>query len=352
MAFQRPTLSELIATAEAEIAANLPGADAALRRTALGVLARTLAGGLHGLYGYLDFIADQVLPDTAAAEYLDRHADIWGIQRKVAAFAAGQVDFTGTDGRAIPAATVLTRADGVRYATVAEVAIAAGVATAAVVAEVPGAAGAAAAGSPLSLITPIAGVAGVATVAAGGLGGAADEEGDAALLARVLDRIQEPPHGGADFDYVAWALGVVGVTRAWVWPLELGLGTVTVRFMMDGAYADGIPLAADVAAVQAALDAVRPVTAAVTVVAPIAVPLDLTIAGLNPATQAVKDAVTAELTDLIGREAAPGGAILISHIREAISIAAGEVDHALTAPIADVAHATGEIAVMGAITWV
>lgn len=353
MPFQRPTLEELIHTAEAEIEASLPGADATLRRTVLGVLTRVEAGGLHGLYGYLDFIARQALPDTAEAEYLDRHADIWGIARKAAAFASGDVDFTGTDGTVIAEGTELKRADGVKYATTAEATIAGGTATAAVVAISAGADGLADAGQVLTLTTPIAGVTTAATVAADGLTGGTDQETDAALAARLLARIQEPPHGGAGFDYVTWALEVAGVTRAWVYPQELGLGTVTVRFMMDDAYADGIPLPADVTAVQTHIDAVRPVTADVTVVAPVAVPLDFEITNLNPSTQAVKDAIEAELKDLIERAAEPGGTILISHIREAISIAAGETDHALVSPVADVTHATGEIATMGAIaiTW-
>ncbi len=88
-----------------------------------------------------------------------------------------------------------------------------------------------------------------------------------------------------------------------------------------------------------------------TVVAPIAVPLNFTISGLNPSNQTVKDAIAAELADLLAREAAPGGTILISHIREAISVAAGEYDHVLTSPSANVTHTTGQIAVMGTITW-
>ncbi|MBF0247136.1 MAG: baseplate J/gp47 family protein, partial [Alphaproteobacteria bacterium] len=303
MPFQRPPLEALIRAAEAEIEATLPGADASLRRTVLGVLARVLAGGEHGLYGYLDFIVRQALPDTAESEYLDRHADVWGIVRKAAAFAAGAVDFTGVNGTVIAEGTELKRADGVKYATAAEATIAGGSATVAVVAVAAGSAGLANAGQTLTLTTPIAGVDSAATIAAGGLIAGADQETDPALLIRLLARIQQPPHGGADFDYPSWALAVAGVTRAWVYAQELGIGTVTVRFMMDATYADGIPLAADVAAVQAAIDAVRPVTADVTVVAPVAVPLSFTISGLNPATQAVKDAIEAELKDLIRREA-------------------------------------------------
>jgi uncharacterized phage protein gp47/JayE len=111
-----------------------------------------------------------------------------------------------------------------------------------------------------------------------------------------------------------------------------------------------IPDAGEVEAVQEYIDALRPVTAALTVVAPDPVELDFNIA-VTPNTQAVKDAVQAELLDLLRREAEPNGTILISRIREAISIAAGEENYSMSAPTADVTHTVNEIAVMGTITW-
>ena len=105
-----------------------------------------------------------------------------------------------------------------------------------------------------------------------------------------------------------------------------------------------------IAEVQTWIDARRPVTANPTVVAPIAAPLNMSIQ-LLPSSQAIRDAVTAEIADLLRREAVPGGTILLTHLREAISIAAGETDHVLISPVANVTHATGLIAVPGVITW-
>lgn len=351
MPYQRPTLTDLIDLSETDIEARLPGADARMRRSNLNVLARVLAGGEHGLYGFIDWASKQILPDTAEAEVLDRHANVWGVIRTAASFASGNVTFAGTDGVVIPAATKLKRSDGSEYTTSSEVTIASGAATAVVTADTQGSAGNADAAGAISLISPIAGVTTQATVAAGGLTGGADAETDASLRARVLTRIQQPPHGGAGFDYVTWALEQPGVTRAWVYPQELGLGTVSVRFMMDDTYVDGIPLAADVTALQTAIDLVRPVTADVTVVAPVAVPLNITTLSLTPSSSTVQAAVEAEIADLILRAAEPGTTIKISHIREAVSIAAGETDHALTDPSADITHTTGQIAVVGTYPW-
>lgn len=351
MPFNRPTLAELIERASADIESRLPGTDPRLRRANVQVLARMHAGALHGLYGYLDWIARQILPDTSDAEILQRQADIWSITRKPAAAAKGNVGFTGTDASVIPAATVLQRSDGVRFTTDAEGTIAAGVATVAVTAEEGGAAGDTAASSTLTLVSPVSGIDSAATVAAGGLTGGVDIESDDDLRARLLLRLQQPPQGGAEQDYIAWALEVAGVSRVWVYPEELGPGTVTVRFMRDDDTGSAIPDAAEVLAVQDYIDARRPVTADVHVLAPVAVPLDFTIA-VTPNTQAVKDAVAAELADLLLRDAEPGGTIRLSRLHEAISLAEAEEDHVLTSPAADVTHTTGQLATLGTITWV
>ncbi len=348
MSFDRPDLTTLLDRAKSDIESRLEGADAGLRRSVLGVLATMHAGVTHGLYGYLDYLSAQLMPDTAEIEYLDRWAGIWKIARTPAAKATGTALFLGTSGAELPAGTLLRRADGVEYEITADTMLFSGEASAPVRARVSGASGNADAGAKLSLSSPVAGVQSVATVVA--CSGGADAETDASLRTRLLARIRQAPHGGADFDYAAWALAVPGVTRVWVSPLELGAGTVTVRIMTDETTDDGIPTGESVSLVQAALDAARPVTADLTVAAPIAVPLNPGI-WVAPDTSAVRTAVQAELLDLLRREAQPGGTILVSHLREAVSIAAGENDHSLVSPAADVANATGEIAVLGTINW-
>lgn len=349
MPFIRPDLATLIARAEADIETRLPGADARLRRSNLNVLARVHAAAAHGLYGYLDWIARQVIPDTADAEILDRWASWWRVERRLAAAAVGSVTLTGTNGAVIAAGTSLMRSDGAEYTVDAEATIAGGLAIVSVTAVEAGQAGNAVAASALSLITPVIGVNAAGFVAVGGLTGGADSELDPSLRARLLARVQMPPHGGADFDYVTWALEVPGVTRAWVYPLETSANNVTVRFVRDGD-ASLIPDAAEVATVQAYIDARRPVTADVSVVAPIADPLAYTI-HISPDTAAVRAAVEAELRDLHQREAVPAGTLLLSHMREAVSLAAGETDNVLTVPNTNVVSATGHISTFGGITW-
>ncbi len=350
MPLARPTLAELIDRAAADIEAELPGTDARLRRSNLNVFARVHGGAMHSLYAYLQWLAEQLMVDTAETVFLDRYAGIWGVLRVPASFAEGLVAVTGSTGAVVPAGARLQRSDAATYTVSADATLVSGAASVAVVADVAGAAGNAGAGTQMSFAEPVPGVLGSAVVAAGGLSQGADREADDGLRARVLARIQQPPMGGAAADYVAWALEVPGVTRAWVYPLEGGVGTVVVRFVRDNDVGF-IPDSTEVAAVQTYIGDRKPVTAAVTVLAPTAVALNMTIA-LTPNTLAVRTAAEAELIDLLKREAKPGGTILVSKLREAISVAAGESNHVLSAPSADVAHGAGQMPVLGTITWV
>ena len=349
MPFARPSLADLIARVASDIEAGLPGTDARLRRSNLGVLTRVHAAATHGLYGYLDFMARQLMPDTAETEFLERHASVYGVARKPADYARGNVLASGTSGAVVPAGTELQRADGRIYFTTAEATLASGTAILAVIADAGGTDGNATIGTVLVMTQPVAGVEPAAPVQSGGLVLGADAETDDALRGRLLARIQAPPNGGSREDYVAWALQVPGVTRAWVYPLEDGVGTVRVRFVRDNDVSL-IPDGPEVTAVQNYIDGVRPVCANVTVSAPTAVAMPLSIA-VTPDTTDVRAAVTAELQDLLLREASPGGTILLSHIREAISIAAGETNYVMTVPSADVTRTAGQITTLGTITW-
>ncbi len=354
MAFNRPTLQTIIQRIQTDIESRLAGTDPRLRRSVLGVLGRTLAGTAHGLHGHLDWQSRQIIPDTAEAEILDRWASWWGVSRKPAAAATGNVTFTGTDGGTIPAGATLQRADALEYTTSAECIITGGTATVAVTASSAGQDTSAVGGVALSLVSPAAGVQSTTTVATGGLTGGADEETDAALRDRLHARVQNPPHGGNSADYEAWALEVEGVTRVWVFPMWLGIGTVGVFFVRDDD-AGFIPDAGEVQTVQDYIDARRPVTAELTVVAPIESVVDMAIQ-ISPNTTAVQMAIEAELTDLFRRGAgvedgAGSGTILIFHIREAISRADGEFNHVLVTPAADVTFSAGKIGSLGNITW-
>lgn len=349
--FSRPTYSELVARIEADITAKFPSGSSRLRRMVLIALARVMAGIAHGLYGFIAFAAKQIIPTTANLTYLKLWASFWGVVWKARAKAHGAAVFTGTDGSPIASGTLLQRADGVEFTTDEDGVIAGGTATIAVTASEAGADGNTAAAATLSLVSPIAGVQGTATVGAGTLSGGADDETPESLLTRLLQRVQNPPEGGADHDYERWALERPGVTRAWIYRAWLGAGTVGIAFVYDDR-ADIIPTEQDVADMQAYLEAPSrgPSTADIIAFAPVPDPIDPDIT-LTPDTESIRAAVIAELKDFLRRDAKPGGTLRLSRIGEAISIAAGEDYHTLNSPAETITAAAGHMPVLGDVTW-
>lgn len=354
MPFARPSLDELIDRVATDIASRLPGANfALLRRSLAGALARAEAGAVHSLYGYLDFIAKQAIPDTAEDEYLLRWVAIWLPDgRKPATFATGlnAVQVTGTPGTAIPSGTMLVRRDGQQYKTTADAFLSGSTGLVSVISVSAKSVTNTAAGVSLTLFQPVAGLSSTALVVSPGITGGNDEEAITALRARLVRRIQKPPQGGSADDYETWALEVPGITRAWVKPMYLGAGTVAVFVASDTSGTAPIPDAGTVSAAQAYIEVRAPVTATVYVMAPTVLTVNI-VAKLSPNTIATQAAARAELQDLFLREAEPAGTIPISKIREAISIASGVDDSLVTSPSADIVAGAGQIPVLGSIIW-
>ena len=114
--------------------------------------------------------------------------------------------------------------------------------------------------------------------------------------------------GGAVADYEAWALAVPGVTRAWA-AVEQGIGTITVRFLMDDLRAsdDGWPTPSDIETVAAYIDEVRPVTVnGCYVLAPIKEFIDITIANLVPNTTEAQAEIEASIEQMPFRDGRAG----------------------------------------------
>lgn len=355
MAFNRPTLTDLITRIREDLRTRMEITSGVVRRSVVVVMATVFGGAVHMLHGHLDWITRQAFADTAEMDALKRMALPYGMSPTAPTFATGSTLATGVNGSSIPSGTALRRSDGATYKTTAVATIAAGVATIPVTADVAALDGNAVSGVILTFESPVTGVNAETTVTAAGLINGTDEETPDAFRLRYMERLREPPQGGADPDYVAWAKSVAGVTRAWTYANELGLGTVVVRFVRD-LESPIIPDGGEVAVVQTALDAERPVTAAVTAMAPVAAPVAFTIA-LTPNTAATRAAVTDELTDMLEREAAPGdgagrGTILLSEMQVAIGTAEGVTDFTLTVPAANVVPTLGQLPTLGTITFV
>jgi len=340
MPLNRPTLQQIIDRVEGDIKTGL-GLATLLRRSFEKVISRVIAGVSHVLHGAIEFIFIQFFPDTAIGEFLLRWAVIFGILQKESTFAELNITVTGLDGSTVPQGTIYQRSDGFEYLVKDDIDIGvSGSQTGVVVAKDAGTEGNIDDGSTISLTSSISGVDSDATVDSTAIEGE-QEETTEELRTRLIERIQAPPQGGAAKDYIAFAKTVAGVTRAWVLPGHLGEGTVGLTFVED----NEVPIIPDqpkVDEVQLAVEALKPITADLFVFAPGTEVVDLTIAIL-PNTQAVRDAVTTEITDLIFREAQVRGAfkqvgetydgrIALSKFGEAISTADGEDEHEIIFP--------------------
>jgi uncharacterized phage protein gp47/JayE len=370
MPFARPTLTALRQRVAQDIAASLPGADALLRFSNLGVMGDAQAGLASLHYGYLDWIAQQSNPFTATGEYLEAWAALVKVFRKAATVGAGSVTFPGTNGVPLPSGTTLVRGDGVQFITTSIGVIAAGVVTvnASGVADPAGLVGATtntAASTVINLSQSIAGIQSNGSVSIAFVGGA-DLELDDALRGRMLAAYQAMPQGGCSTDYVKWALEFPGVTRAWCTPNGFGAGTVVVYTMLDNTEAlhAGFPQGTngvssseprDTAAIGDQLlianyiYLLQPATALVYSVAPIASATNFTITGIPAASRA---AVTSALSNLLLREGvANGGKIILAHAWSAIAAVSGVNDFVLNSPTADIVTAPGYLPVIGTPTY-
>ena len=345
MPFETPSLPVLIKRTQSDLASD------SLRQSDAQVLARTLGGAAYGLYGYLDWIAEQILPDKADESTLERIAALRLNQpRKPAQTASGSVSFIASAGAVLDVDTLLQSSDGRTYKVTAARTTSNGLNSTTIAALEAGSLGNAEAGLTLIPVQPIAGIVGNSfTVLAPGLNGGVARESLESMRARVIRSYRIIPHGGSAQDYETWALECPGVTRAWCRGGFLGPGTVGLYIMRDDD-PQPVPNEEQLAEVQAYIEPLRPVTAQVHVRPPVQVPITYRLT-LTPDTSAIRAAVEAQLRDLHNREADLGQKLLISHIREAISSTSGENDHTLISPVADVEAEPNELLTFGGCVW-
>lgn len=353
MPWQTPTLVEVRSLVRDSIRAKLPTADALVPNSVLRVLSDSQGAQCHSVLQYVDWLALQLLPDTAETVWLDRHGVIWlknsdGTKgRKQASYAIGIVEFTGISGVIVPIGTRLS--GNVEYETTTQIVIGETATPASVRALDPGSVGNMSEGDTLGMTDLVPGADSQAIVVK--LTGGTDIENDNDLRARILQRIQNPPMGGSQADYVAWALAVPGVTRAWA-ASEMGIGTITVRFLMDELHADsdGWPDETDVQLVQAYIDKMRPVTTKDCFVeAPIKQFMDVTIDSLVPDT--AKGEVERSIRDMLRLKAAPGQTIYAAWVSYAIMNAPSVVSFRLVTDQDFVMPSLGHMAVLETILY-
>jgi len=258
MPWVETTLQERRDRIRADFLARTTTGDAVLRRSVENVYSYVLAGVAHGLGGFVSWGARQVIPnEDADLDSMLRWANNYLTIPQVPAVAAqGSATFTGVDTTELPAGTVVTNRDGVSFTTDALGTVSGGSVTVSITAVEAGAAGNTLAGADILLSSPIVDIDSAGTTTAG-LTGGADEETKLGVLERLRQRLKNPPRGGGTGDYVAWALEIGSVTRAYEFPQEPSTGWVTVIVIDD--VSGPIPGAQTIIDAQENVDLYRPI---------------------------------------------------------------------------------------------
>lgn len=297
-----------------------------------------VAAQIYALYIQADWVNRQCFPQTAQGDYLDKHAQLRGLERRAAVAAEGVLRFetdqaAGTD-LTIPVGTVCMTAGLVRFETTAEAVLQAGktmVETTAAAVE-PGAAGNVAADTIRAMAVVPVGISRCTNPK--GFSGGLDEESDEELRERVMETFQRMPNGANAAFYEQSAMSFPQVAAAAVVSRPRGVGSVDVVVST----AAGVPDSGLLKELQAYFEERREIAVDVLVRAPEVRDVDVTIqiqAAANRDGEAVRQAVEQTVRSWFdGRQL--GQNILRAKLGQLVFGVDGVENYVLTAPAADV----------------
>lgn len=297
-----------------------------------------VAAQIYALYIQADWVNRQCFPQSAEGEYLDKHAQLRGLERREAVAAEGTIRFQ-TDSAAqadltIPAGTVCMTAGLIRFETTQEVTLQAGETQvdAPAVALEPGTAGNVAAGTIRAMAVAPVGI-GRCTNPEGFSGGL-DAEDDETLRARVLETFQRMPNGANAAYYEQSAMSFPQVAAAAVVSRPRGVGSVDVVVATSA----GVPDEELLGELQAYFEERREIAVDVQVRAPEVQNVDVT-AQIQTAANRDGDTVRQNVEQAIrswfnGQRL--GQNILRAKLGQLIYEVDGVENYTLTAPAADV----------------
>ena len=297
-----------------------------------------VAAQIYALYVQADWVNRQCFPQTAQGEYLDKHAQLRGLERRAAVAAEGilrfETDQAPSTDLTIPAGTVCMTAGLVRFETTQEAVLQAGetmVETTAAAVE-PGASGNVAAGTIRTMAVAPVGVSRCTNPE--GFSGGLDEESDEELRERVLETFQRMPNGANAAFYEQSAMSFPQVAAAAVVSRPRGVGSVDVVVST----AAGVPDSELLEELQAYFEERREIAVDVLVRAPEVQDVDVTIqiqTAANRDGETVRQAVEQAVRSWFdGRQL--GQSILRARLGQLIFDVDGVENYVLTAPAADV----------------
>lgn len=351
MAYTKPTLQEIYDRIKSDMEARVTDDVKIPSVSLLGIIAAVMAGAAYLIYGFLQWISEQMFPDTADESGLTRWGNIYGIGQQAATYASGDVAFTGTAATVVAAGTQVQNDNGIVFETDAAFTIGTTVSVGAD-ALTPGTDGNE---DTLTLVSPLSGVNSSVT-AVTGFDDAEDEETLESWLTRILQRIQNPPSSGTIGDYERWALSQSGVVYAWGYGADDWNGAGTVGVAISGTNFVALS-SGTILDVQDYIDGVKPAPANVTVYSPTPVVIDFDIS-ITPNTSTYQDAIEAAIQELFEADAEPGGTMYISRINSAVG-SSGVSDYIVndiviaTVPsgAANFTVTMAQVAQLGSISW-
>ncbi|WP_076591972.1 baseplate J/gp47 family protein [Herminiimonas arsenitoxidans] len=310
-----------------------------------------IASAVEGLYQYMGWGVNQIFPDTADLDNLQRFARARNIPIVLDSNAIGAIALTGVVDAEIPAGTIAAVSDGNQYRTTAIGTIdGTGHATVAAKALNAGVIGNQPNNMPCTLQEAPPGIDANATLLE--MGGGAPAESVTKLLSRVLEFLRSPPAGGNTTDHVRWAMEVPGVTAAWCYPKRRGSGTVDIAVMSNGEP----PTESLRIAVAAYVDGKAPPYGDRMIVGPeqivIAVTASLVLRDdvLLSSVLALAEAALAEYFSTLK----PGDTIYLARIRSIFTNIPGVIDYTVSEPAANVTTLVDathvQIGKLGAVT--
>jgi uncharacterized phage protein gp47/JayE len=214
-------------------------------------------------------------------------------------------------------------------------------------------------GSSMTIFSPLSGIDDTAYVDFGEIGGGTDIETDTDLKDRVQYRYANPVSLFNASAIIVQAKKVAGVTRVFVETITPYPGAVTVYFTRDND-ASIIPSASEVTKVKDKILEITPghtEPSDVVVSAPTAVTVDFTFTGLSPNTATMQDAIENRLEVLFEEETTVGADLkevaYESIIWQTIDPETGDrvSSFTLSSPSGDVSISSGEIPVLGTVTF-
>lgn len=191
-------------------------------------IAATFGITVEEVYKELEFWEKQTFIDTATEDkYVDKHALMFGVKRRLGTKAKGTVKVTGRVNTVIEENTIFLNRDGIKYKSLRKEYLSpTGIAEIEIECLSEGKVGNAAIGEITTFEIQNSNI--YSVINEKEIINGYDKESNSVLVARAKEKATRPAHSGNIYDYEQWAKQVDGVGKVLVKPLWNGNGTVKV----------------------------------------------------------------------------------------------------------------------------